>query len=394
MYENQFGFRQGKSTYVAITHLLSNLINNYNANKKIGMALLDLKKAFDFINHDLLLTKLKHYGLRGTPLRWIYSYLTNRAQRCKVNNDLSKTQPISAGVPQGSLLGSILFNIFINDVFHFNTTNIQIFLYADNTVILFKADNETDLQQIINDFFLKYTKWCILNCIVINPTKSNYLLFNCTNITMSINGHILDNPHVVKYLGVLIDDKLDWKHHVSYVSSLCSQRIGVFKKTILSYLPKDVILLYYNAFIRSCFSYCTVFWFNNNRSGKYKLTNKVDNIIHLLAKKFKQTVQEFVYDFQICDVYKVYKLQAMSLMYHMWYNRNNFVFLNLISNNSVHSHFTRINANIHVNPISAISSRNFIYHCILTWNDSPFDIRSLPKHACLSQYKKLFFSLV
>lgn len=210
---------------------------------------------------------------------------------------------------------------------------------------------------------------------------------------MSINGHILDNPHVVKYLGVLIDDKLDWKHHVSYVSSLCSQRIGVFKK-ILSYLPKDVILLYYNAFIRSCFSYCTVFCFNNNRSGKYKLTNKVDNIINLLAKKFKQTVQEFIYDFQICDVYKVYKLQAMSLMYDMWYNRNNFAFLNLISNNSVHSHFTHPNAHIHVNPISAISSRNFIYHCILTWNDSPFDIRSLPKHACLSQYKKLLFSLV
>ena len=183
-----------------------------------------------------------------TPLQWIYSYQTNRTQRCKVNKDFSKTQPISAGVPQGSLLGPILFNIFINDVFQFNTTNIQIFLYADDTVILFKADNETDLQKIIN--FLKYTKWCLLNCIVINPTKSNYSLFNCTNITMSINGHILDNPQVVKYLGVLIDDKFDWNHHVGYVSSLCSQHIGVFKK-ILSYLPKDVILLYYNAFIRS-----------------------------------------------------------------------------------------------------------------------------------------------
>ena len=197
------------------------------------MALLDLKKAFDFINHDLLLIKLKHYGLPGTPLQWIYSYLTNRTQQCKVNNDFSQTQPISAGVPQGSLLGPILFNIFINDVFKFNTTNIQIFLFADDTVILFKADNETDLQKIINDFFLKYTEWCLLNCIVINPTKSNYLLFNCTNITMSINGHILDNPHIVKYLSVLIDDKLDWKHHVSYVSSLCSQRIGVLKKNFI-----------------------------------------------------------------------------------------------------------------------------------------------------------------
>ena len=241
----------------------------------------------------LIIVVVKHYGLRGTPLRWMYSNLTNRTQRCKVNKDFSKTQPISAGVLQGSLLGPILFNIFINDVFQFNTTNIQIFQYADDTVILFKADNETDLQKIINDFFLKYTKWCILNCIVINPTKFNYLLFNCINITMSINDHILDSPHVVKHLGVLIDDKLDWKHHVSYVSSLCSQRIGVFKKNFVI-LPKDVIFLYYNAFIRSCFSYCTVFWFNNNRSSKYKLTNKVDNIIHLLAKKFKQTTEIYL----------------------------------------------------------------------------------------------------
>ena len=71
---------------------------------------------------------------------------------------------------------------------------------------------------------------CLINCIVITPTKSNYLLFNCININISINGHVLDNPRIVKYFGVLIDDKLDWKHHVSYVSSLCSQRIGIFKK--------------------------------------------------------------------------------------------------------------------------------------------------------------------
>ena len=179
---------------------------------------------------------------------------------------------------------------------------------------------------------------------------------------------------------------------VKYIFCVVSVLVHLKKK--LSYLPKDVILLYYNTFIRSCFSYCTVFRFNNNHCGKYKLTSIVDNIIHLLAKKFKQTVQEFIYDFQICDVYKVYKSQAMSLMYDMWDTRNNFAFLNLISNNSVHSHFTRTNANIHVNPISAISSRNFIYHCILTRNDSPFDIRSLPKHACLNQYKKLLFSLV
>ena len=104
-----------------------------------------------------------------------------------------------------------------------------------------------------------------------------------------------------------------------------------------TYLNMLFCNIYYNAFICSCFSYCAVFWFNNNCSGKYKLTNKVDNIILVLAKKFKQTLQEFICDIHIYDACKVYKLQAMLHMtlYDIYYNPYNFAFVNLISNNSV-----------------------------------------------------------
>lgn len=386
LHDKQFGFTKGKSTTDALTHLLSNLINKHNSKKMVCLALLDLKKAFDFVNHDLLLVKIKHYGIRGVPHQWILDYLQFRTQKCKVNNNVSTSLPIFAGVPQGSILGPLLFNLFINDVFYLESLNIEMYLYADDTAVLLTGDNNMDLQYLIDEFFLKYSKWCSQNCIVINPSKSNFLQFNTNNITVSINGHVLDNPHVVKYLGIYIDDKLNWSSHVKHVTKLCSQRIGLFKKA-LPYLPRDVTLLYYNAFIRSCFSYCIVFWFNNNRSGTYKLVNMVNKLFSVLAYKCKLSVGEFVSTTQICDVNVVYKLQCLSLMHNIWNNRDKYVYINLVTNSSVHGHFTRLTENIHVDSISSLDRRNFIYHCVLLWNSYSLDIRMLPKKRFLAYCK-------
>jgi len=204
----QFGFRANHSTSLAISHVLSNVISNINHKKHSVLTLHDLKKAFDLINHKLLLKKLNHYGVRGLPLNWLDSYLSGRYQKTKVNNTLSENRLISAGVPQGSILGPLLFIIFINDVFQLTSLSADIYLYADDTVIIFSADDETKLQSIIDDFFIKYYKWCNCNCIILNPAKSNYLTFNCDmNIHVSINGEMLMKTNVAKYLGIYIDSK-------------------------------------------------------------------------------------------------------------------------------------------------------------------------------------------
>jgi hypothetical protein len=152
LHDKQFGFSKGKSTSDALTCLLSSLISKYNTNKTFILTLLDLKKAFDFVNHDLLLYKIKHYGIRGIPHKWISDYLTNRTQSCKVNGSLSSPMPIFAGVPQGSILGPLLFNLFVNDVFDLESSNVEIFLYADDTAILFTENNNFNLQLLIDDF--------------------------------------------------------------------------------------------------------------------------------------------------------------------------------------------------------------------------------------------------
>ncbi len=292
------------------------------------------------------------------------SYLTNRTQKTKVNNIFSNTKCTSAGVQQGSVLGSLLFNIFINDVFQFITSNTEKYLYADDTAIIFAADNNTDLQIIINNFFLKYSDWCTSNCVLINPDKSNYLTFNVTNINVTINNQMLCNPSVVKYLGIYIDDRLFWNHQVNHIVKLCSQRIGMFRK-VLPYLPKYFILLYYNSFIKSCFSYCLIFWFNNDRSCRYKLINKIDNLFVLLARYCKMNVQDLIVNMHIFSVFNTYKLQCLSFMYDLCNNRISLPYFPLTINNEIHTHFTRGAAHIHINCIPALDKRNFMYQCML-----------------------------
>ena len=114
--------------------------------------MLDLKKAFDFINHKLLLTKLAHYSITGVPRKWLSDYLLGRTQKTKINGNFSNLKSISAGCPQGSVLSGLLFNLFINDIFQLILPNIEIYLYADDTAILITADSEDSLQKAINDF--------------------------------------------------------------------------------------------------------------------------------------------------------------------------------------------------------------------------------------------------
>jgi hypothetical protein len=388
LHHNQFGFRQNKSTSLALANVVSNLIHKCNSGLKTVLALLDLKKAFDFINHDLLLMKLKHYGIRGIPLYWITSYLTGRTQMCKVNGSLSKCQPVSAGVPQGSVLGPLLFILFINDVFQFQLPGVEIFLYADDTAIIFSASDNVLLQDVVDNFFAKYVKWCVNNCIVVNPVKSNYLMFNKADVVIAIDGKFIECVQYAKYLGVYIDNNLFWSYHVNHVLKSCCKRIGLFKK-IVCFLPKFVSVLYYNAFIRSCFSYGLLFWFNNNRSGRCKIIANVDRIIKLLAQKHNLSVHDFVFATGICDVWKAHKIQSLMLMYDVISGHATVSCFHFESNSLIHNHFTRAILNIHINHVTTLDKRNFPYYCLLNWNECENDMRIQSRHNFMCSCKRL-----
>jgi hypothetical protein len=393
LHPHQFGFRANYSTSLALAHVVSSLLTKVKSTKSTVLCLLDLKKAFDLVNHNLLLTKLSKYGIRGLPLQWLGSYLDNRSQRTRVNNILSDARPISAGVPQGSILGPLLFILFINDVFQFNSINAEIYLYADDTAIIFSADSDIMLQVVIDNFFKNYCLWCDNNCIILNPSKSNFMSFNNVNVALSVNNHLLTKLDAVKYLGVYLDNKLSWNHHVDYVLKMCCQRIGMFKK-IMSYLPKFVIVMYYNAFIKSCFSYGALFWYNNDRSGRCKLDRKIENLISFLAKYSRCNVTDFIRNNHIVTVDKAYKMSCISFMFDLCNNRlpSQLAYFPLVVNNVLHEHNTRTAINIHINSVSAVDRRNFIYHCILLWNNCHIE-KHLSKRAFLCAYKTELLSI-
>ncbi len=188
LHPNQFGFQPKKSTSLAVANVLSTLINKINTNKHVALILFDLRKAFDLINHKLLIKKLQHYGIRGIASEWLASYLANRMQKVKSNGLLSDLKYINTGVPQGSILAPLLFIIFVNDIFQLTSENYDIFLYADDTAVIISCKDSHQFQRLIDSFTTNYLLWCNNNGIMINPNKSEYLKFRMEDISINING--------------------------------------------------------------------------------------------------------------------------------------------------------------------------------------------------------------
>jgi hypothetical protein len=190
------------------------------------------------------------------------------------------------------------------------------------------------LQLIINEFFNKYAEWYLTNCIVVNPNKSNYLSFD-SDVNITINGHVLSKLPYVKYLGILFDDELPWKQHVKYVTTLCSQRIGLLNELCCTFLP---VLEFCIIMLLSSPASHTVCYIDSIivESGRYKLIDKIDYLITLLAHTHGSTVNDFVTKFQVYNIWNVHKLQSLSFMYDICNNRLQLPYLNIISNNVVH----------------------------------------------------------
>ena len=229
---NQFGFRKNNSTIYALAQITEMIKVSIDIGKFGCGIFIDLRKAFDTVNHEILLTKLEHYGIRDNLLNWFMSYLSNRKQYVSINGLSSEPLEINCGVPQGSVLGPLLFLLYINDLPNISNV-LDFYLFADDTNIYYESDSLQELEKTINKELQKLYLWLNVNRLSLNIDKTNYIIFHPYNkpmkehITIKINKKAIKEKEFIKYLGVFIDSTLSWKHQISTISKKISRSIGI-----------------------------------------------------------------------------------------------------------------------------------------------------------------------
>jgi len=228
-HDGQFGFRKNRSTQLALVSFLDTITEALDNNHYVISLFLDLSKAFDTIDHHILLRKMHNLGIRGVALEYIKSYLTNRFQCVTIDGTSSDLRGVICGVPQGSILGPILFLIYINDL-QYCSSLLKLLLFADDTTLLYSSKNLDSLMAVVNRELLQLSEWFNLNKLSLNISKSNYMLFSSHKdispiLDVKIGHHVIQRVSSTKFLGVEIEDNLLWTNQIAKIEKKISASI-------------------------------------------------------------------------------------------------------------------------------------------------------------------------
>ena len=263
IYKYQYGFRKNYSTNHALLSIVEE-INKSLDNKTFACGVfVDLQKAFDTVDHKILQAKLAHYGINGFANKWLSSYLTNRSQSVSLSGSTSDEKKISCGVPQGSILGPLLFTIYINDM-HKAFNECLVHHFADDTNLLFTNKDPLKLQRIVNIALAKLVEWLRANRLSLNVDKTEFIIFRpprqtCDRIILRLDGKKIYETPKIKYLGLLMDSRLNWKFHIHELTKKLSRAIGLLYK-ICAYSPGPILLSLYYAIFHSHLTYGLPVW--------------------------------------------------------------------------------------------------------------------------------------
>ena len=269
--ENQFGFRKGHSTSHALNHSTTYIQSLLNDKKHVLGIFLDLSKAFDTISHSQLLYKLNHYGIRGNALSLIKSYLSNRKQYVNVLNENSDQLPVEWGVPQGSVLGPLLFLVYINDLCNVSQDG-KFILFADDTNVFVAGNTRQEVYKLANNILRSISMYMKCNLLHVNAKKCCYLYFNpnsredtslvnqeLENLNLVIDGSVFRRVKTAKFLGVLMDDKLSWKPHIEALNCKLKSACGRIYR-IKNCLPVELYKQIYHTLFESHLTFAISVW--------------------------------------------------------------------------------------------------------------------------------------
>ena len=263
----QSGFRSTYSTLTSLLESTNSWCVNIDKGLLNGVVFIDMKKAFDTIDYDILLSKLAAYGVDKLALSWFQSYLTNRKQKCFVNGQFSCISTTTIGVPQGSIIGPLLFLVYINDLPNCLGDGFPR-MFADDTNISFSSENLFELENAINSSLINLNKWLIANKLSLNIAKTEFMVigsrqrlstFNNYELRVTVDDEQVRQVNSTKTLGLTLDENLTWKNHVEGISKKISSGIGALKR-VRGLIDQETAIKAYKGFIEPYFSYCAPVW--------------------------------------------------------------------------------------------------------------------------------------
>ena len=264
--ENQYGFRKNHSTELAALELVDSTLLNLEDHRSQISTFMDLSKAFDCIDHSILKQKLVHYGLSNSAIDMINNYLSNRKQFVDINGTKSDLGTIKMGVPQGSIIGPLLFLIYINDITK-STGLLSAILYADDSTFTTTVQTDDSFNDTINSELEKIHTWLISNRLCLNTTKTKYIIFNRTHsdidLQLHINNNKIEQVNTFNFLGLMINQNLNWSTHINALKRKLSRNIGILR-LLKTKLPYKVLTSLYYTLIHPHLNYMILLWGQDN----------------------------------------------------------------------------------------------------------------------------------
>ncbi|XP_061607052.1 small fragment nuclease isoform X1 [Phyllopteryx taeniolatus] len=284
----QFGFRSKHSTEMATCLFIEKIKSSLDKAGVVGAVFLDLRKAFDTVNHSVLLTKLSKFNFSRKTVSWIESYLHDRTQSVSVNNCRSESLRLTSGVPQGSILGPLLFSLYINDL-PTVCSEAECVMYADDTVFFVHGRSKDTVAAKLTNTMSCVTTWLQECCLQLNVSKTVGMYFTKTNRVspdpdILVNGEKMQIVSQYKYLGLIIDSQLSFKAHIDKLCKNIKLNLANFR-AIRNEMSTEAAKIYLHSMILSHFNYCITSWSQAGQNAKKPLEVLYKQVIKVMDKK-------------------------------------------------------------------------------------------------------------